>query len=85
MAVWEELGLDPLELRLITEEFQHSREPVAGEPLNGRVRVEELSEHMDPDAGIEEQIDLAVQFQDAGGRDVARYRCSFRVPLARVV
>lgn len=85
MSVWKELGVDPLELRLIQEESQHRLDPVAGEALSGRVRVEDLSEHADPTMGIEEQIDLSVQFRDSLGRDIAQYRCSFRAPLARAV
>jgi hypothetical protein len=85
MTIWEELGVDPLELRLVREEFRHMLAPVAGEPLNGRVCVEDVSEHIDPNVGIEEQVDLAVYFRDLRGSDVAEYRCSFRVPVARSV
>ena len=83
MSVWEELGVDPLEVRLIREEFLHFREPELREPLFGRASVQDVSDHMEPDRGIEEQVDLAVRFHDAAGELVAEYLCSYRLPVAR--
>jgi hypothetical protein len=82
MAVWEELGVDPLHLRLIREDFRHHEEPVSAGVLTGRIRIEDISEHVDAIHGIEDQVDLAVSFRDKGGSPVAEYRCSFRVPIA---
>ncbi len=83
LTVWEELGVDPMELRLVREEFLHFRRPELRESLSGRVTVEDVSDHMEPSQGIEEQVDLAVRFHDSDGDLVAEYRCSYRVPVAR--
>lgn len=82
MSVWEKLGVDPLGVRLIREEFGHFREPKAHERIFGRIIVEDVSDHMEPDHGIEEQVDLAVRFLDAAGELLAKYRCSYRIPVA---
>ncbi len=82
-TVWEELGVDPIGLRVFQEEFVHLRRPKLGESLFGRVTVEDVSDHMEPSQGIEEQVDLAVRFHDSDGHLVAKYRCSYRVPVAQ--
>jgi hypothetical protein len=84
MTVWEELGVDPLGLRLIQEEFAHYRGPHARESLFGRACVEDVSDHMEPGHGIEEQVDLVIRFQDSAGNLVSEYRCSYRVPVAQI-
>jgi hypothetical protein len=83
MSVWEKLGVDPLRVRLIREAFAHFREPKPRERLFGRMTVEDLSDHMEPGHGIEEQVDLLVRFHDAAGELLAEYRCSYRVPVAQ--
>jgi len=82
LTVWEELGVDPMGLRLYKEEFVHLRRPKLRERLCGRVTVEDVSDHMEPSRGIEEQVDLAVRFHDSKGDLVAVYLCSYRVPVA---
>jgi hypothetical protein len=81
MEVWEELGVDPLQARLVEEEFQHFLDPVPDETLTGSVTVGEVTQHLEPSRGIEEQVDLAVSFHNAATRLLATYRCVFRVPL----
>jgi hypothetical protein len=83
MSVWEKLGVDPLGVRLIHEEFVHHREPKPLELLVGRMRVEDVSDHMEPLHGIEEQVDLLIRFHDSASELLAEYRCSYRVPVAR--
>lgn len=80
--VWEDLGADPLTVRLVAEEFRHYRDPSPGEELTGRVTVEDVGERFEPDRGIEEQVDLLVEFTDRGAAAVASYRCSYRSPVA---
>ncbi|MBI5568970.1 MAG: hypothetical protein HY914_03410 [Desulfomonile tiedjei] len=81
MEVWEELGIDPLRVRLVEEECQHFLDPVPGETLAGSVTVGEVTQHLEPSRGIEEQVELDVVFQNSATRLVATYRCVFRVPL----
>lgn len=83
IPVWEELGVDPLEMRLVAEEFHYSRQPEIGDELTGQVRVDDLDEIVSPDHGIAQQVTLAVDYVDSTGREVASYRCSYRLPLAR--
>lgn len=82
LNVWEDLGVDPLTVRLVAEDFLHHRAPVLDEELMGRVMVEDVHEHFEPDRGIEDQVDLLVEFTDRAGSAVASYRCSYRVPVA---
>jgi hypothetical protein len=82
MTVWEDLGVDPLNVRLVNEKFDHFREPAANEELIGQIHVEEISQSVEPDTGIEEQVDLLVDFRDPSDKIVANYRSSYRIPLA---
>ncbi len=84
ITVWEDLAVDPLEPRLITEEFQYHRVPVQGEQLTGKVIVEEIGEHFEPGRGVEDQVDLLAEFRDSSGEPVASYRSSYRIPVAVV-
>jgi len=77
---WEDLGVDPLELRLAAEEFEHLAAPAAGEEIVGRLQIQEISESVEPETGIEEQVDLIVEFHDRVGRKLAVYKCSYRIP-----
>jgi hypothetical protein len=81
IPVWEELGADPLHMRLVAEEFEYDREPVLGEELTGQVRIADMDEIVSADHGIEQQVDLAVDFFDRHDRRVALYRCSYRLSL----
>jgi len=82
LNVWEDLGVDPLAVRLVREEFVHMRPVKGGADLMGRVTIEDLTEHMTSDGTIEEQVCLEVVFQDLSGTPVANYRCAFRIPVA---
>jgi hypothetical protein len=84
MNIWEDLGVDPLEVRLVGEEFEHLLPPVVGEEIEGRLRIEEISECIEPETGIEEQVDFAVGFRDRFGSKLAVYACSYRIPRTRV-
>jgi len=82
MTVWEDMGVDPLDVRLVSEDFDHFREPETNEELSGRVQVEDISQSVEPDTGIEEQVDLLVDFRDPSDKLIANYRSSYRIPLA---
>ena len=82
LTIWEELGVDPLSVRLVAEEIRHVSELRFGQRITGRVTVEDVREHVEPDRGIEQRVDLAITFEDSAlKRPVATYRCSFRVPI----
>lgn len=83
MPVWETLGVDPLEVRLVAEEFLCEQPPQPGQLLTGIIRIEELSEWVENDGTIEEQVDMVVAFANAAGESVAEYRCGFRIPLTK--
>ena len=82
ITVWEDMGVDPFDVRLISEQFAHFRDPEADEELTGQVHVEDISQSVEPDIGIEEQVDLLVNFRDRSDRPVANYRSSYRISLA---
>ena len=82
MTVWEDMGVDPLAARLIAEKFAHFRDPSADEQLTGQVQVEDISETVESNTGIEEQVDLLVDFRDSSKRLIATYQSSYRIPLA---
>jgi hypothetical protein len=82
LPVWEDLGVNPLDIRLIREEYRYHATPKQGEKLTGTVSIEEFDEEVEPARGIEDQVDLVVTFSSTGGTLVATYRCSFRVPVA---
>ncbi|MBI4962970.1 MAG: hypothetical protein HY913_06830 [Desulfomonile tiedjei] len=82
MAVWEDMGVDPLDARLIKEDFAYFRDPEADEELTGQVHVEEITQSVESDSGIEEQVDLLIDFRDRSNKPVANYRSSYRIPLA---
>ena len=81
IGVWEELDVDPLQARLVWEEFLHFTDPVAGETLTGHVAVSDISRYLEPSRGIEELVEFEVSFRNSAGDPVAVYRCAFRVPL----
>jgi hypothetical protein len=83
LHVWEDLVVDPLQVRLVREEWRHLAAPQVGQEIQGRLSIEEISEHVEPETGIEEQVDFAVEFHDLAGRKLAVYACSYRIPLAR--
>lgn len=82
IPVWEEIGVDPLHMRLVAEEFYYNRQPSPGEKLTGQARVADMDEIVTPERGIEQQIDLAIDFRDASGDRVASYTCSYRLVVA---
>ncbi len=82
LHVWEDLGVDPLQARMIREEFRHVRDPLPDEELAGRLTVEDLTEHTNPTTGLDQQIALRATFSDHSGREVARYACIYALPLA---
>jgi hypothetical protein len=82
MTVWEDMGVDPLAARLIAEKFAHFRDPSSDEQLTGQVQVEDVRETVDSDTGIEEQVDLLVDFWDSSEQLIATYQSSYRIPLA---
>jgi hypothetical protein len=82
LHVWEDLGVDPLQVRLATESFRHQREPLYDEELMGRLTVEDLHELTNPNAGVEQQVHLLVRLCDRSGQEVATYQCSYRIPIA---
>ena len=82
IPVWEDFGVDPQAVRLIREEFRHEYTPDPGEQLRGQVRVGEISEEVEPDGAIEDQVDLTVEFTNPAGDSVASYQCRYRVPVA---
>ncbi|HMK34899.1 MAG TPA: hypothetical protein VK463_07535 [Desulfomonilaceae bacterium] len=81
ITLWETLGVDPLEIRLVHEEFVHYRTPEPGETLVGIPCVRDVSQHLEDNSRMEEQVDLSVEFRRESGATVAGYRCSYRVPL----
>jgi hypothetical protein len=81
-TVWEDMRVDPLGVRLVSEEFAHFREPQENERLSAQVHVEDISQRVEPDTGLEEQVDLLVDFRDPSQKLVANYRTSYRIPLA---
>lgn len=82
IPVWEDLGVDPLEAALVEEEFQFHKDPVMGEQITGVVTVEEIDEFVEAAKGIEDQVDLRVDFRDSNQDPIATYRCAYRVPVA---
>lgn len=84
MGLWEELGVDPLSIRLVAQSFRHSRDPAYGETLAAALTIEDVSEHVESDRGIEEQVDLVIRFRDSNAGIVAEYRCSYRILRAAV-
>jgi hypothetical protein len=44
--------------------------------------VEDISQRVEPDTGLEEQVDLLVDFRDPSQKLVANYRTSYRIPVA---
>jgi len=82
IPIWEDLGVDPLEAALVEEEFQFHKDPVMGERITGVVTLEEIDEFVEPAKGIEEQVDLRVDFRDSKQDPIATYRCAYRVPVA---
>jgi hypothetical protein len=83
LHVWEDLGVDPLEVRLVGEEWRHSGAPAIGEEIQGRLRIREIGEHVEFETGIEEQVDFVVEFHDRKGLKLAVYTCSYRIPRMR--
>lgn len=83
LHLWEDLGVDPLEVRLVSEEWKHLGKPVVGEEIRGSLRIEEISEHAEYETGIEEQVDLSVEFHDGKGCTLANYVCSYRIPRVK--
>jgi hypothetical protein len=81
-TVWEDMRVDPLGVRLVSEEFAPFREPRDDEELSAQVRVEDISQRVEPDTGLEEQVDLLVDFRDPSQKLVANYRTSYRIPVA---
>lgn len=82
MSVWEDLAVDPLQVRLVREEFDHSRAAEFGEILTGNLTIEDVGEHFEPAEGMFQSVHLQVRFEDRSGAPVATYRCSFAFPLA---
>jgi hypothetical protein len=82
IPVWEDLGVDPLKPKLMKEKFHYYDALVQGEQLVGRVCIEDINERVEPGKGIDEQVDLLVEFKNSRGSLVASYRCSFRIPVA---
>ncbi len=82
LHVWDDLGVDPLQVRLIREQFRHVRDPHPDEELTGRLTVEDLTEHTNPKTGLDQQIDFRVTFTDQSGRETTWYACSYRLPVA---
>jgi hypothetical protein len=85
LTVWEDMGVDPMHIRLVREEFEHHKIPAGGHGLVGKITIEEIVERVEPEEGIEDQVELLVEFTDARGILLATYRCSFRSPVARPV
>lgn len=81
--VWEDLGIDPMQARIVEESFDFHRTPRPGSELKGSLCVEELGEEIGPDGGIEEQVDLSVEFKSPEGELMATYICSYRVTVAK--
>ncbi|MBI5249648.1 MAG: hypothetical protein HY912_09145 [Desulfomonile tiedjei] len=79
--VWEELGVDPLEVFLSEEEFLHFCAPLPDEELTGYLRIEEIREFLDEESQICEEVDLWADFFNAVGAHLAAYRFSYRVRL----
>jgi len=82
MRVWEDLAVDPLQVRLVREEFDHSRPAAFGETLSGSLSIEDVTEHFEPAEGMFQTVHLQARFVDAAGAPVATYKCSFAFPLA---
>jgi len=80
--VWEDAGVNPLELHLIMEEAQLFEDPPIAQEIVGLLRIEDITERMEPDRGIEDEIRLSVTFRNTAGREVASYHCAYRIPLA---
>ena len=53
------------------------------EEIHGRLRILEISEHVEFETGIEEQVDFVVEFHDRKGLKLAVYTCSYRIPRMR--
>jgi len=82
LIVWEDLGVDPMLVRLVREEFRYLTTPGWGEKLLGTVRIDDITEHAEPEQGIQEQIDLLVEFRNSAAGLLATYHCSYRIPVA---
>ncbi len=83
ISVWEDLGIDPVRTRIVEESFNFLKFPEPGEELKGSLCVEEIEEKISPDGGIEEQLDLSVEFSSLEGELLATYTCSYRIPLVK--
>jgi hypothetical protein len=81
--VWEDLGIDPMQARMVAESFDFHKTPEPGAELMGSLCVEEVEEEIGPDGGMEEQVDLSVEFKSSSGELLATYICSYRVPVAK--
>ncbi len=82
LTLWEDLGVDPLEVRLVKERFVHQRSVECGEGFTGVLTIDDISGQVETDGRIEDQIELNVNFKDSSGMPVATYQCSFRIPVA---
>jgi hypothetical protein len=82
LTLWEDLGVSPLLPRLVFEQFRYDRTPQVGDALSGRLKVEDVGERFESERGVEEQVDILVEFKDSRGTAVASYRSSYRIPVA---
>lgn len=83
ISVWEDLGIDPVKTRIVEESFNFLKFPEPGDELKGSLCLEEVEEKISPDGGIEEQLDLSVEFSSLEGELLATYSCSYRIPLVK--
>lgn len=83
LTVWEDLGVDPLSVRLVNESFEHHCSVSIGEKLLGRVTIESVNEVYGPERGIEQEIGVSTSFFRDDGNPVAGYSGVFRIPAAR--
>jgi hypothetical protein len=81
IPLWEDMGVDPLDARLVGEQFVHHRRVSLDETVTGELSVSDITEHAGTDGTLAEDVDLEVVFRDSAGALVSVYRLRFRIEI----
>jgi len=81
VPLWEDMGVDPLAVRLVGEQFVHHRRVSLDETVFGELSIRDIAEHAGTDGTLAEDVDLEVVFRDSAGSGVSVYRLRFRIEI----
>jgi hypothetical protein len=81
ISIWEELGVDPIVPVLDAEAFLHHEVPEPDSEITGEIRILDIRESLHAGSQICDNIDMSVDFFSQAGVHIARYLCSYRIPL----